>query len=156
MDATPGIFIHRNGAQFGPYAPEDVKRYLRSGNLLPTDLGWESRRAAWVPLGDWTEFQGAEKTEAIPPIFLSPYSSPMRLRRQPAVLVLMTVVWWVAFDLVASILFVKSCAPSTPPAAIGLETVLPHLIIFLVTFLLAVWLAHRGFLPGTRKKRLRR
>ena len=30
-------FLNRGGARYGPYSVEDVRRYLESGNIAPTD-----------------------------------------------------------------------------------------------------------------------
>jgi hypothetical protein len=45
------IHIARDGQQFGPFPPEEVRRQLAVGTLLPTDYAWSEGATAWVPLG---------------------------------------------------------------------------------------------------------
>ena len=45
------IHIARDGEQFGPFPPEEVRRQLAAGTLLPTDLAWAEGAIGWVPLG---------------------------------------------------------------------------------------------------------
>ena len=44
------IHISRNGEQFGPYSPEQVREYLAAGTLLPSDMGWHEGAADWQPI----------------------------------------------------------------------------------------------------------
>jgi hypothetical protein len=42
--------ISRNGQNYGPYTLEDLKRYVASGNVLPTDLAKSDDMADWIPV----------------------------------------------------------------------------------------------------------
>ena len=45
-----GIFISKNGRQFGPYSEEQVRNYLATGFLQSGDLAWREGCPAWSPL----------------------------------------------------------------------------------------------------------
>ena len=84
--------ISRNGQTFGPYTPEDVQRYLASGNILPTDLAHSDAAAAdaeqgqgWLPVAQLfgvarnslaALFSGAQQLQpgAFPPAQYNPLS----------------------------------------------------------------------------------
>ena len=42
--------ISRNGQMYGPYTLEDLRRYLASGNVLPTDLAKSETMSEWLPV----------------------------------------------------------------------------------------------------------
>ena len=42
--------VSRNGQMYGPYALEDLKRYVASGNILLTDLAKSDEMADWLPV----------------------------------------------------------------------------------------------------------
>jgi hypothetical protein len=42
--------VSRNGQMYGPYALEDLKRYVASGNILPTDLAKSEEMSDWLPV----------------------------------------------------------------------------------------------------------
>lgn len=44
------IWIGRDGQRHGPYKEEDVRQWLRSGQLAAEDLGWYEGLADWQPL----------------------------------------------------------------------------------------------------------
>jgi uncharacterized RDD family membrane protein YckC len=44
------IWIGRDGQRHGPYKEEDVRQWLRSGQLAVEDLGWYEGLADWQPL----------------------------------------------------------------------------------------------------------
>ncbi|SEJ26817.1 RDD family protein [Frateuria terrea] len=44
------IWIGRDGQRHGPYKEEDVRQWLRSGQLAAGDLGWYEGLADWQPL----------------------------------------------------------------------------------------------------------
>ena len=44
------IHVSRDGQQFGPYDPDQVRVYLAEGSLVATDLGWAEGNADWVPI----------------------------------------------------------------------------------------------------------
>ena len=46
------IHISRDGQQFGPYTSEQVREYLSTGSVLPTDLAWHEGAADWLPVTD--------------------------------------------------------------------------------------------------------
>ena len=46
------IFIHRNGQDFGPYSPREIRDRIRSGQLLRTDMAWYEGATDWMPLSD--------------------------------------------------------------------------------------------------------
>lgn len=43
-------YILRNGQTFGPYSRADLERYVRSGNVLLTDLAKSDTMATWLPV----------------------------------------------------------------------------------------------------------
>jgi uncharacterized RDD family membrane protein YckC len=44
------VWIGRSGERHGPYQEEQVREWLRSGQLSPDDLGWYEGLADWQPL----------------------------------------------------------------------------------------------------------
>jgi hypothetical protein len=42
--------VTRDGQNYGPYTIEDLRRYVASGNVLPTDLAKSDEMAEWVPV----------------------------------------------------------------------------------------------------------
>ena len=44
------IWIGRDGERHGPYKEDDVREWLRSGKVSPTDLAWYEGLADWQPL----------------------------------------------------------------------------------------------------------
>jgi hypothetical protein len=44
------VRITRNGQVFGPYSEADVRRYLATGNILPSDLAQAEGDEDWVPV----------------------------------------------------------------------------------------------------------
>lgn len=42
--------ISRNGQTYGPYTLEDLRRYVASGNVLPTDLARSESMSEWLPV----------------------------------------------------------------------------------------------------------
>ena len=44
------IWIGRDGERHGPYKEEDVRQWLRSGQVSPQDLAWYEGLADWQPL----------------------------------------------------------------------------------------------------------
>jgi len=44
------VWIGRNGERHGPYQEEQVREWLRSGQVSPDDLGWRDGLADWQPL----------------------------------------------------------------------------------------------------------
>ncbi|GLQ92952.1 RDD family protein [Dyella acidisoli] len=62
------VWIGRNGERHGPYQQEQVREWLRSGELRPDDLGWQEGMADWQPLA--TLF--ADDLAKVPPPFTPP------------------------------------------------------------------------------------
>ncbi len=44
------IFIVRDGQRYGPYSADQVRDYLQSGELVPTDLAWREGMNDMEPL----------------------------------------------------------------------------------------------------------
>ncbi|MDE2248139.1 MAG: RDD family protein [Xanthomonadaceae bacterium] len=44
------IWIGRDGERHGPYKEDDVRQWLRSGQVSPQDLAWHEGLADWQPL----------------------------------------------------------------------------------------------------------
>ena len=61
------IWIGRDGQRHGPYKEEDVRQWLRSGQLAAEDLGWYEGLADWQPLS----VLFADALAATPPPFAS-------------------------------------------------------------------------------------
>ena len=56
-----GIFINRNGADFGPYEVEDIRSFLATGRFTAADAGWREGMADWRPLSAFPEFAAGGK-----------------------------------------------------------------------------------------------
>ncbi len=50
MGNTMEIWIGRDGERHGPYKEDDVREWLRSGQVSPTDLAWYEGLADWQPM----------------------------------------------------------------------------------------------------------
>ena len=59
--------INRNGEQFGPYSPEDLRAYINSGHILQTDLAWKEGMSSWLLVSQI--YSSAVKNSAPPPMF---------------------------------------------------------------------------------------
>jgi hypothetical protein len=63
--------VSRNGQMYGPYALEDLRRYVASGNILPTDLAKSEEMPEWVPvsqiLGTYSDPQAAFSVPSLAP-----------------------------------------------------------------------------------------
>ncbi len=44
------VWIGRDGERHGPYTEADVREWLRTGKLSPSDLGWHQGMSDWQPL----------------------------------------------------------------------------------------------------------
>jgi len=44
------VWIGRDGERHGPYTEADVREWLRTGRLSPSDLGWYQGMSDWQPL----------------------------------------------------------------------------------------------------------
>ena len=43
--------VSRNGQLYGPYSLVDLRRYVESGNVLPSDMAKSEEMPEWVPVG---------------------------------------------------------------------------------------------------------
>lgn len=68
------VWIGRDGERHGPYKEEDVRQWLRSGQVATDDLGWYEGLADWQPL---SVLFPDERPSAPPPLGeTSPYAAP--------------------------------------------------------------------------------
>ncbi|WP_426661025.1 RDD family protein [Rhodanobacter aciditrophus] len=67
------IWIGRDGERHGPYKEEDVRQWLRSGQVSGSDLAWREGLADWQPLS--TLFPDAARDGV--PASDNPYSAPV-------------------------------------------------------------------------------
>jgi hypothetical protein len=67
--------VSRNGQNYGPYTLEDLRRYVASGNILPTDMAKSDDMPEWVPV---SQVLGMQAT--VPPAYQQPiapvYAAP--------------------------------------------------------------------------------
>jgi len=66
------IWIGRDGERHGPYKEDDVREWLRSGQVSPDDLAWYEGLADWQPLS--VLFPDVKAAEA--PASDNPYAAP--------------------------------------------------------------------------------
>jgi uncharacterized RDD family membrane protein YckC/type II secretory pathway pseudopilin PulG len=59
------IRIHRDGSDFGPYSLEELRQYLASGQIIPTDLAWYQGAPDWMPV---TQVPGLNPQPVAPPM----------------------------------------------------------------------------------------
>jgi type IV secretory pathway VirB10-like protein len=57
--ASGDYYLGRNGAQEGPFSPNEVKRRLAAGEISPNDACWRDGMAGWVPIRDVPELAWA-------------------------------------------------------------------------------------------------
>jgi GYF domain 2 len=71
--------VSRNGQMYGPYTLEDLRRYVASGNVLPTDLVKSEEMAEWLPA---SQVLGG----AAAPVYATPtpYATPPAYGAAPA------------------------------------------------------------------------
>ncbi len=65
QESTVTYQISRNGQIYGPYTLDDLKRYLASGNVLPSDLAKSEGMADWLPVSQILVQEGA--SAGVPP-----------------------------------------------------------------------------------------
>jgi uncharacterized RDD family membrane protein YckC len=68
------IWIGRDGERHGPYKEDDVRQWLRSGQVSPADLAWYEGLADWQPLS--VLFPDVAAAPAPPPAADNPYAAP--------------------------------------------------------------------------------
>jgi hypothetical protein len=56
--------VSRNGQMYGPYTLEDLKRYVASGNILPTDMAKSEDMPDWLPVAQILGAQGIASAPA--------------------------------------------------------------------------------------------
>jgi len=61
------IHVNRSGTNLGTFSDDDVRAGLRSGRLLPTDLGWREGMSQWQPLSQFSEFADVTAEPVAPP-----------------------------------------------------------------------------------------
>jgi uncharacterized RDD family membrane protein YckC len=66
------IWIGRDGERHGPYKEDDVRQWLRSGQVSPQDLAWHEGLADWQPLS----VLFPDTPAAPPPAAGNPYAAP--------------------------------------------------------------------------------
>lgn len=54
----------KNGVQLGPFSREDLLQKKQSGELLPTDLVWQSGMDDWIPFTEVAELSDGASTAA--------------------------------------------------------------------------------------------
>ncbi len=59
------IHINRAGTALGQFTTAEVDAGLKSGEFLPTDLGWREGMAEWKPLGQWADLDPAPVAEGL-------------------------------------------------------------------------------------------
>lgn len=60
------IHVSRNGQNYGPYTPDEVRQYLQSGHILPNDLAWHEGLANWEPVNRLAILSGPAPRPAAP------------------------------------------------------------------------------------------
>jgi hypothetical protein len=61
--------VSRNGQNYGPYTLEDLRKYVASGNIMPTDLARSDDMAEWVPV---SQILGIPSDSVAPPAYPQP------------------------------------------------------------------------------------
>lgn len=69
------IWIGRDGERHGPYKEDDVRQWLRSGQVSPQDLAWYEGLADWQPLSVLFPDVAAQ-APAPAPASENPYAAP--------------------------------------------------------------------------------
>jgi len=62
------IHINRNRQSLGQFSPEEVADGLKTGELRPTDLGWQEPMETWKPLAEFTDLPEPTVTAEPPPV----------------------------------------------------------------------------------------
>ncbi|MEO6805275.1 MAG: DUF4339 domain-containing protein [Edaphobacter sp.] len=65
--------VSRNGQMYGPYTLEDLRRYVASGNVLPTDMAKSEDMPDWLPVA---QILGTPGTTAPTPPYAAPAAYP--------------------------------------------------------------------------------
>ncbi|WP_158793145.1 DUF4339 domain-containing protein [Granulicella sp. L60] len=65
--------VSRNGQIYGPYTLEDLRRYVASGNVLPTDMAKSEEMSEWLPVA---QILGAPAAYAPAEAYATPAAYP--------------------------------------------------------------------------------
>lgn len=70
------VWIGRDGERHGPYKEVEVRQWLQSGQVSPSDLGWHEGMTDWAPLStlfpeELASHAAAPAGPTIPPLFAS-------------------------------------------------------------------------------------
>jgi hypothetical protein len=70
--------VSRNGQLYGPYTLEDLRRYVASGNILPTDMAKSEEMPEWAPVSRVLGDVGAPAPDYAAPAYATPpaYAAP--------------------------------------------------------------------------------
>jgi hypothetical protein len=68
--------VMRNGQNYGPYTIEDLRRYMASGNVLPSDLAKSDEMAEWTPVGQILGGAGGQQPPVAPGYAAPGYPAP--------------------------------------------------------------------------------
>ncbi len=60
--------IARDGQLYGPYTVDDLRRYIASGNVLPTDLAKSEEMTSWIPVAQILSSHDAASQPAYVPV----------------------------------------------------------------------------------------
>jgi hypothetical protein len=66
--------IHRGGQQYGPYGIDELRQFVASGNILPSDMAWAQGMPGWVPVSQI--LGGAPAPAPTPPAAPAPSYTP--------------------------------------------------------------------------------
>jgi hypothetical protein len=66
--------IHRGGQQYGPYGIDELRQFVASGNILPSDMAWAQGMPGWVPVSQI--LGGAPAPAPTPPVAPAPAYTP--------------------------------------------------------------------------------
>jgi len=68
-------YVARNGQTYGPYTLDDLRKYVASGNVLPTDLAKSDDMAEWAPVAQvlgGTPGAAPVYAQQVPPAYAAP------------------------------------------------------------------------------------
>jgi hypothetical protein len=68
--------VSRNGQMYGPYTLEDLRRYVASGNILPTDMAKSEEMPDWLPVAQILGAAGTAETGSPAAIPAPAYGAP--------------------------------------------------------------------------------
>ncbi|MGD0796218.1 MAG: DUF4339 domain-containing protein [Acidobacteriaceae bacterium] len=74
--------VTRDGQNYGPYTIEDLRRYVASGNVLPSDMAKSDEMAEWAPVAQLLGVAAPAGYGVTPPAYapgMVPYPDPPNL-----------------------------------------------------------------------------